>query len=162
MTLQFYNISDDPRVVKKTLGTVTQTLNNVYMKDDTDLITPTFILTGNINAATFGNYLYVTEFSRYYYIRNQVTLFGGKTGIQCEIDPLMTWADQILNTDVVVFNQSNTDLADSLIADGRIPMQVNAESRTFQFQPGELTANLSTSSKIIVFSCFAGGTTPIS
>lgn len=157
MTLQFYNISDDPRVVQKTIGNAVMTISNAYMKENTDLITPTFIFTGNINANTFGNYLHVNEFGRYYYIRNQETLPGGKTGIACEIDPLMTWAAQIMNTDVVVFNQSRYDMADALIADPRLPMQVNTESRTFNFVGGELDPNLTTSDRTIVFSCFEGG-----
>lgn len=157
MTLKFYNVADDPRVVQKTLGTVTQTISNAYLKENTDIIKPTFILTGNVNASTFGNYVYVQEFNRYYYITNQTAFPGGKTAISCEIDVLMSWAVNVLMTDVVVFNQSRYDLADSLISDPRLPMQVNTESRTFQFHPGELSTNMTTGNKTIVFSCFAGG-----
>lgn len=157
MTLEFYNVSDDPRVVSKTLGTKLQNITNAYLKDNTDLIKPTFILSGRIDATNFGNYVYAKEFGRYYFVTNRTAFLGDKTAISCEVDVLMSWKSAIFGTDVIVFNQTKHELADGLISDPRLPMQVNTESRTFAFKRGELSSAMNTNNETIVFSCFAGG-----
>lgn len=156
MTLTFYNVSDDPRTVNKSLGSAVATVNNVYAKEPLDYLSPTFILTGVTPDA--GNYLYCAELNRYYFIKNYVRVFGDKTEVICEIDVRKTYSAALMNTDVIVFNQGKESLADALISDGRLPMQVNTESRTFSFTRGEIGAvNVNNYSFVLNVFSGAGG-----
>lgn len=152
MTLQFYNVSDDPRVLRKTLGTFVN-VPNVYMKDNQNIINPVFILQGDFKSK--GNYCYCVELNRYYFVSNMTVDSGGKTMFTCIEDVLMTYADEISRTDVIVFNQGNDALADRLIADGRIPMQVNTTSRTHNFVNSEIE-NVNVGNYSYVLNCYAG------
>ena len=139
MTLRFYNISDDPRTVRKNIGSIVKTESQVYAKEPLDFLAPVFILTGLQTANQNLNYLFCVELNRYYFIKDFINVMGGKTEVHCEIDVLMTYADAIGNTDVIVYNQGSAAFADNLIKDGRLPLQVNTESRTFGFVGSELT-----------------------
>jgi hypothetical protein len=157
MTLTFYNVSDDPRTVKKTLGTAVATISNVFAKEPLDFMSPTFILSGVNSNSGFNNrnYLFCQELNRYYFIKDYINVPGDLTEVICTEDVLMTYADKIMNSDCVVFNQSRFDKGNSLIPDSRLPMQANTESRTFAFQPGELSA-VSVSDYSFVLNVFGG------
>lgn len=140
MTLTFYNVSDDRRVLKKNLGAQIVKYANVMSKEPLDFANPVFIIVGLNSNFNFNkcNYCYCTELDRYYFIDNYINLAGDRTEVRCSIDVRQTYADYILNSDVIVFKQSSKNLADKLIADSRLPVQVNTESRTFNFQDGEM------------------------
>ena len=106
MTITFYNTADDPRVAKKTL-TDKQQVTNVFLKDGTDVLAPKFIMK-NINHKNY-NYVYVDDFKRYYFIKNWGRDLGGNTVIDCAVDVLMSFLTDILNTDVIVFNEGNAN-----------------------------------------------------
>lgn len=156
MNVQCYKISDDPRVVYKNLGAAVNNITNAYLKEDTDVINPTVIFTGDISK-DFGNYCYIEPFQRYYFIRNKTALLGGKVALDLEVDVLMSYQTSILMTDAIIFNQGSDDLCNALIADGRLPMQVNTDTRTFMFTRGELNPAIGLQTDNIVFSCFTGG-----
>ena len=153
LTLNFYNLVDDPRVVNKTLGTARR-VTNVFLKDEQNVVNPTFILT---RPSTGGDerYIYCPELNRYYFVDNVTIESGNKVTYGCTEDVLMTYREQIMNTDVVVFHQGDAALANRLISDERIPLQVNTESRTFNFKNGEL-GNHTVDTYSIVLNCFGG------
>lgn len=158
MTLDFYNVSSDPRTINKKLGEVVARRENAYAKEPLDFLTPVFILTGvNANSGfNKHNYLYCKELGRYYFIKNYINVYGDKTEVVCEEDALMTYSESIQKTDVIVFNQGSQALADGLIADGRLPMQVNTESRTFAFTSGEFQ-RVNAGNYSFVLNVFGGG-----
>lgn len=155
MTLQFYQVSDDPRVVRKNLGAVTQ-VASVFLKDARDVTSPVFILQGDFKQGK-GNYCYCPELQRYYFINDITIDVGNKAAFSCSEDVLMTYADAIMNTDVVTFIQGADALADNLIADERIPMQVNTTSRTHNFKNSQLKS-VNTGNWCFVLNCYGGGT----
>lgn len=155
LNLEFYEMTDDPRTVSKALGTARK-VANVFLKDEQNVVNPTFVVAG---APAVERYVYCPELKRYYFIDGVTIEIGNKVSYACSIDVLMTYKDQIMNTDVIVYNQGETGLANRLIADGRIPLQVNTESRTFNFKNGELGTTINDYN--FVLNCFGGrkGTT---
>lgn len=159
MNLTFYNVSDDPRVVSKKLGTAVASVNNAIAKTPMNVESPAFVLTGFNSSNLFNtvNYVYCKELSRYYFISDIIQDLADKCEFHCTEDVLMTYKDAILDADVIVFNQSRFDLADSLIPDSRLPMQANTESRTFAFEKGEI-AGVGLQNWSFVLNCFGGQT----
>lgn len=65
-----------------------------------------------------ANYIHIHLFNRYYYIRNISIQTGKKMLIECDVDPLMTFSDDIKTAFVNVCraeNPVNRDLADDKI-----------------------------------------------
>lgn len=65
-----------------------------------------------------ANYIHIPLFNRYYYIRNISIQTGKKMLIECDVDPLMSFSDDIKTAFVNVCraeNPVNRDLADDKI-----------------------------------------------
>lgn len=95
MTVTFYNITDDPRVLDKHLGTALLTLSNVKLKGEVDEFSPTLELANNVNLEN-ANYFYIQEWGKYYYKVPNTTNNIGYI-VQGEEDVRMTWKSQIRN-----------------------------------------------------------------
>lgn len=98
MDLTFYKQSATPNRVDKS-GYLTEigTLGGVILKADTNLMRPTFILKTSPLVYN-SNYLYNTFTKRYYYIRTITAMSGGRIAIDCDIDVLFTYKNEILNS----------------------------------------------------------------
>ena len=113
MELKFYKQAATPNRVDKS-GYLTEigSLSGVTLKADTNLMRPTFILKTNPLVYN-SNYLYNTFTKRYYYIREITALSGGRISIDCDIDVLFTYKNEILNSSGwVIKSSTTTDLMD--------------------------------------------------
>lgn len=100
MTVTFYNITDDPRVLDKHLGTALLTLNNVKLKGEVDEYSPTLELANDVNLEN-ANYFYIQEWGKYYYKVPNTTNNMGFI-VQGEEDVRMTWKRQIRNSGGII------------------------------------------------------------
>lgn len=98
MELKFYKQSATPNRVDKS-GYLTEigTLSGVILKAETNLMRPTFILKTSPLVYN-SNYLYNSFTKRYYYIREVTAMSGGRIAIDCDIDVLFTYKNEILNS----------------------------------------------------------------
>lgn len=98
MELKFYKQAATPNRVDKS-GYLTEigSLSGVILKADTNLMRPTFILKTSPLVYN-SNYLYNTFTKRYYYIRTITAMSGGRISIDCDIDVLFTYKNEILNS----------------------------------------------------------------
>lgn len=98
MDLKFYKQSATPNRVDKS-GYLTEigTLSGVILKAETNLMRPTFILKTSPLVYN-SNYLYNSFTKRYYYIKTITAMSGGRIAIDCEIDVLFTYKNEILNS----------------------------------------------------------------
>lgn len=104
MTITVYKISDDRRVVNKTLGTAVATLTAV-IKNDADILYPVLEVAYNASVLT-ANYLYIDTLQRYYYIKN-IKLDRQRLFLECEVDVLKSYYNEIKNLTCVVSRQEN-------------------------------------------------------
>lgn len=100
MTVNLYNVADDPRVLNKTLGTSVNL--NCELIYPSDLLNPRI----KISASSFTpqlNYMYIQAFGRYYFITEVTYENGGAVTIQGKIDVLQTYGQAIksLNVNVI-------------------------------------------------------------
>lgn len=104
MIANFYENLSDNRVVDKDLRTMKSNIP-IILKDDTDILKPTFILQYDEDILN-SNYIYVTELKRYYYIEN-ITLSQKRIYVTASVDVLNTYKDDILNLKAVLKRQEN-------------------------------------------------------
>lgn len=95
MTLTFYNVSDAPNVVNKSIGEGVS-IDTVHPVENCDMLNPSFILNDSTAATTY-NYVHVSAFGRYYFITGRQLIRGGRAIIYCTVDVLYTYSDKITN-----------------------------------------------------------------
>lgn len=93
MNVTFYNNLSNHNVVNKRLEEI-NTLSFTF-KENTNIINPSLILIGYVG----GNYCYIDELERYYYVKDIDLLGKGLFKVNCEIDVLMSYKDDIINSD---------------------------------------------------------------
>lgn len=93
MEIKFYQVSDDKRVISKTLGTA-KTLSSCQLIEPSSVINPSFTI--DIDTSIYAyNYVYIAYFGRYYYINDITVIDGARMVVTCDVDVLMSYATQI-------------------------------------------------------------------
>ena len=151
MTINLYNISDDPRKIVKTLGTATALQCELVYPSD--LLNPTIRISATNWSASL-NYMYIPDFARYYYITEVTYENGGAVTIQGRVDPLMSYSSSILGLSVNVVRQETGGLTN--IVDNQITV---TPKQDVSFVKSMATPfNIRTSGSEINFClCVAGG-----
>jgi len=105
----YYNKSDK-RYMNKTLQSITYEGGSdhidVEFKEDTSITDPTFILRTQSKVLE-GNYIYVPNLNRYYYI-NDYVVSHQRIYINCHVDVLMSFKNEIKQENVIVSRQENS------------------------------------------------------
>lgn len=132
MTVQFYNTSDDTRVINKTLSGEIEK-KGIRFKDDTNILQPILDLDYDERLFT-KNYCHIGLLHRYYFIKT-ITTTNNRLYVHCEVDVLKTYESEIKNTNAFVVRQGRTSkeddegravgLANPLIPDDTYPVQAN-------------------------------------
>lgn len=115
MTIIFYNSGNEKNVVVKTLSNGTTMTGTLRMP--TSVLNPIVI----IENSTFPtwNYAYISEFSRYYFITNVVSVNNDLWQIEMKVDVLMSFSANILTQTAFVARNEYDE--DNRIADIKRP-----------------------------------------
>ena len=87
--LTIYMNKSDQNVINKRIDLVSEL--KCKFKDDIDILNPTLL----IKNYTGGNYCYISDFERYYYIDDVGLLKGGVYQLHCSVDVLKSYADDL-------------------------------------------------------------------
>lgn len=98
MTIDFYTIKDDPRVIVKSLPSTPSYSTDANILGNCSIKNPTLVLT--YNSALLGvNYMHISDWHRYYFMGEPVVSPGGRCIITATEDVLFTNKDEILKLD---------------------------------------------------------------
>lgn len=141
VSVQFGTCSDAINKINKSpnLGAA----KSCELKDPVSTVSPYFIVASG-SVSNTDNYCYCSNFGRHYWIRSIDELPGNRKGVQCEVDPLKSFAADILALDVYVARNERT--GQSYLYDTEIP----TESKMFvdykKFTGGDLPSKSTSSS----------------
>ena len=108
MNAYLYRNDSDERYVDKNITPLYGSPITCIFKDDTNMINPTLIFTSNIVANV--NYIWLEDTQRYYFVRNR-TYSQQRVYVECEVDVLMTYRNEIRQQNVIVSrNEFNYNL----------------------------------------------------
>lgn len=79
---------------------------SVVLKEDTSLLHPVLEVVTSSNLSGY-NYLYIADFSRYYFIDDIVSLNDGRWEISAHVDVLETYKSAILANSAVIRRQQS-------------------------------------------------------
>lgn len=103
MTITTYSNASEEHVLDKDITKINDSIS-VVLKDDTNVLNPTLITSQNISH-TF-NYIYISDFDRYYYVKN-ITYSQQRFYIECAVDVLMSFNSEIKDL-YVIANRSSS------------------------------------------------------
>lgn len=92
ITVKLYSITDDDRVVAKTLGTAKE--YSCTFQTTEEILNPVFTIQTSDNLSDY-NYVYIERYGRYYFAKPAVGP-NGKWTISCHVDVLMSHKAELL------------------------------------------------------------------
>ena len=97
MELRLYRTLDNENIINKNLSLI-HTMN-IKLKDTVSITNPTLILS-EVNGLDYFqcNYCFLSEFNRYYFIRDIELLNNKNYRMQLEVDVLESFKEDILNS----------------------------------------------------------------
>ena len=108
ITVTLKNNSSPVEKIGKTLTAGTDF--TCVLKEGTSILRPTLVLSSSSNLGSF-NYMYISDFSRYYFIDDIVSLHNNLWEVSGHVDVLETYAAQIkTNTAVIKRQQTKYNL----------------------------------------------------
>ena len=150
MQVTLYHTSDDRKKVTKSLTSISTMAAQATAQ--CSVLTPRLILGGdNVVNAINANYCYIDTFARYYFIKEHITDTASRIIIECEYDPLMSYASQLRATNQLV-TRSESVGAPTEIEDNLLPLKKSKNMAVIQFEGGNMNlsnANNSTYNFII-------------
>ena len=127
MNVILYNNKSDKRQLVKNITEI-KTLS-ATAKGDINIISPTLII--HNTDMTNINYCYITELKRYYFLTNYTYITGQRIELHCNVDVLMSYADEIKRLKVNVLRYEK--IHPSYITDSRIPLFSSTKQRVIEF-----------------------------
>lgn len=125
MVLKFFSITDDPRVVNKSVDAAhpltSVTINPTDIKE---MLEPTFVITNASQISSDYNYMYIPEFKRYYFITNMSLDKANNMIITTHVDVLMTYAESIPNIKGMIIRSTK---ASGEMIDKSLPINENVK-----------------------------------
>ena len=112
-SIDLYKNDSPVEKIGKTLNSQS-TINNVALKRDTSILRPVLLLNTNLSIFQY-NYMYISEFGRYYFIDDIRSINDNLWEISAHVDVLETYKSKILANTAVIRRQSlkyNTYLND--------------------------------------------------
>lgn len=136
MQLDLYTISDDPRVVDKTVGTAVATLSG-------DPRTPVTVTGGQFTVESTTdlsgvNYAYISDFGRYYFVEAINALRNNIYVLTLRVDVLMSFATEIKGLTGTI--DRNEGIADAYLTDAKYISKTYRQITTKAF-PNSMTSD---------------------
>ena len=121
MLLNLYSTTDDTRKLEKTLTAIKNI--TAIPSENVTMLTPAFIVEYD-RAILAANYCFIPEFGRYYFIRDITLLKGNRLQINCSVDVLMSFVDDIKNCSAMI-SRSESVGKPTNIPDNSLPINPN-------------------------------------
>lgn len=130
MDLVMYSNSSEPEKMGKSLSELKT--YSVVLKERTSVMNPVVTITSSTYPV--GNYAYISEFGRYYFVSDIVSVANGLWEVTLKGDPLESFKEQILNNDCILERQEN--IYNLHLEDDQLKMQDDTFAITKQFSQG--------------------------
>lgn len=133
MEIAFYYNNSDSKVVNKSLSN-NLGYSNANLKAPCDILAPVIIVKYN-NAIFSRNYAYIPAFKRYYYVIGKQVLKGTRLELQLQVDVLMSWKDDILNSSQLVVRSESVGKP-TYVVDSNYPIRQAGYNDVIKFSAG--------------------------
>lgn len=157
MDITLYLNKSQRNVVNKALSHE-KTLSDVFLLEECDVIKPSLIFakTDDTIFDTY-NYAFIPKFNRYYYCTIRL-LDGERYQMNCEVDVLMSFKDDILRSEIVATRSGDITKWNKLIRDDKIKNLCRSTKVIRKLSGGEFLSLITPNSHSVIINTI-GGTT---
>lgn len=135
ITLTLYRNDSDTNVVNKELTSLLAVTGT--LKERTSILNPSILVEGTL--PTTCNYFYISDFGRYYYIDDVVSVTNNTFQITGHVDVLQTYATEIKASTGIIARQENA--WNLYVDDGAFKVYQNPKFRIDTFPSGFSSLN---------------------
>lgn len=122
----------DPRTLLKVPQSEI-TVSSIRPTGEVNLLTPTFVLDYK-EAYTSKNYIYVgAPFNRYYFITDMKIDIGKKIIINCKVDVLQSFSQQVLSSRGYIIRTGSYAASAKYLPDENIPINTQTQTQNYEF-----------------------------
>lgn len=134
MQVNLYYTKDDRHKLHKTLTSIHNCVGS--LREECSIINPIILLETAEATACRANYLEITDLDiqRYYFIKDWIMYRTGILEVHAELDPLMTFADEIAALEVTV--ERNEFDSDAYLVDENYKIDAYSNYVTIDFPNG--------------------------
>lgn len=104
-SVEFMNNSSPVEKIGKVI-TTGLTVTDVVLKRDTSILKPILHISTESDITGY-NYMYISQFNRYYYIDDIVSIANNRWEVSSHVDVLQTYMDTILSNDAIIEGTEN-------------------------------------------------------
>ena len=98
--INFYiNDSENNKLNKSIRATITVTGN---LKENSSIINPEILVSSNLSNLVGSNYAYISEFNRYYYIVDVISVSNALCLVKMKVDVLMSFKTELLTNNAII------------------------------------------------------------
>ena len=105
MEIVLYITGSEPNALYKTLQNGVTLLGS--LRGESSVVNPNILV--EIDNPSQYNYCFIPEFNRYYFISDMVSVRTNLWRLQCVVDVLMSFQEQILDLNVIINNDTSPD-----------------------------------------------------
>lgn len=128
MTFKLYYNTSDTKTVNKSIELLTELTGQ--FKEQSSILEPHIILE-NTESTVKCNYVYISTFKRYYYVKNQIVLNSQLIQLNLKVDVLKTYADNIKKLTAFVLRQEN--VYNVHFNDNMLPIRSDTNYKVYAF-----------------------------
>lgn len=153
MDAYLYHNKSNRRRIDKDIEQVGD-LINVQFLEESSMIRPVLKLSSDLEPVK-ANYLWLKDFNRYYYINNE-TVCNGYIRIECEVDVLMSFALELLESFVLVSRNNDKSKFDLYLPDDKLQLEERTAIRTIGFDQGPDSFSTETNFTLVLAGAYDG------
>lgn len=133
-TIQLYTNTSPRNFVTKTITQVGTDLTG-DLRQETSIVRPGIIVELDSVPASV-NYMYISDWGRYYFIEDIISVRAGLWELRGSVDPLYTYATQLKACSGIVHRAESESAYNLNLNDGSFKAYANPEIRTMKFTSG--------------------------
>lgn len=133
INISLYQITDDERVVGKSIGTAVST-HTITLKGGCSIDNPVVSFSAMASAIAPLNYAYIDTFQRYYFIRDRKSLVNGVVELTLESDPWESFKTELGNCSATIARNENA--SNGYLLDDAYQLLAYNYIKTFEFPTG--------------------------
>lgn len=136
MSIFLYQNKSPENQVNKTLTNALELKGT--LRENCNIINPILTIQNDDMSILNYNYVYIPLFKRYYYINNMSTIVNKLYQIECKVDVLMSFKNDIKNLECIVIRQANKEFAkQTYTPDEKIPYTAELEQTFYNLDYGQ-------------------------
>lgn len=122
MTIDLYSTASDERNAVKDLTLIASDIL-IRPTNALDMLQPVFVISYDASYIS-ANYIYCTEFNRYYFVSDVQVEIGKRIIFPCKVDALSSWITQLRSCQCTVIRSEKVGI--TAVPDAKLPIDPNA------------------------------------